>query len=52
MTLRPRVEVAPEVDRERAAALHARAGELCFVGRSCNFPIRHEAEVVVAACAT
>jgi organic hydroperoxide reductase OsmC/OhrA len=52
VTLRPRVEVAPESDRAAAAVLHDRAGELCFIAGSCSFPIRHRAEVEVASCAT
>lgn len=52
ITLRPRVEVATENDVSAAAALHDRAGELCFIASSCNFPIRHQAEIVVASCAT
>jgi len=41
IVLRPRVVIASG-DRGQAIALHARAGELCFIARSCNFPIRHE----------
>ncbi len=46
--LRPRVTVAAGTDLELASALHARAGQLCFIAGSCNFPVRHQAEVRVA----
>lgn len=46
MTLRPRVTISHGGDREAAAALHARAGELCFIANSCSFPIRHQPSVV------
>ncbi len=29
-------------DLEKATQLHERAHELCFIARSCNFPIRHD----------
>lgn len=45
--LRPRVTVARGADVAAAAALHARASELCFIANSCRFPIAHEAEVEV-----
>lgn len=43
--LRPRVVVADEADPVTANALHARAHALCFIARSCNFPVRVEAQV-------
>jgi organic hydroperoxide reductase OsmC/OhrA len=45
IVLEPRVTVAPEDDLGAAEALHSRAHELCFIASSCNFPIRHRAEV-------
>jgi organic hydroperoxide reductase OsmC/OhrA len=45
ITLRPRVRLAPGGDRAAAVRLHARAHELCFIARSCSFPVRHEPEV-------
>jgi organic hydroperoxide reductase OsmC/OhrA len=45
VTLRPRVKIS---DPSRAAdipALHAKAHELCFISRSVNFPVEHEAIV-------
>jgi organic hydroperoxide reductase OsmC/OhrA len=47
VTLRPRVTVSRGSDAGAAAALHERAGELCFIARSCNFPIRHQPAVEV-----
>jgi organic hydroperoxide reductase OsmC/OhrA len=49
--LRPRVTVAAGSDPEAAAALHHRAHELCFIANSCSFPIRHQAQVVIAGAA-
>ena len=43
--LRPRVTLAPGADKTKALALHVEAHEGCFIARSVNFPVRHEAEV-------
>lgn len=45
--LHPSVTIAPPSDPATAVALHARAGELCFIANSCRFPIRHRPEVRV-----
>ena len=45
IALRPRVTLARGSDPARAEALHARAGELCFIANSCSFPIGHEAQI-------
>jgi organic hydroperoxide reductase OsmC/OhrA len=42
VTLRPRVALADEAHAERAAELHHRAHELCFIANSCSVPIRVE----------
>jgi len=47
VTLRPRVTIA-DSDVERAAKLHDKAHELCFIANSCSVPIRHEATIHVA----
>lgn len=47
ITLRPRLTLAPGGDRAAAFRLHARSHELCFIARSCCFPIRHQPEVQV-----
>jgi organic hydroperoxide reductase OsmC/OhrA len=44
IVLHPVVKIAAG-DLEKARHFHERAHELCFIARSCNFPIRHEAEV-------
>lgn len=50
--LRPRVRIAPgsdpERNRARAEALHEEAHQTCFIANSVNFPVRHEAETVIA----
>ena len=46
--LRPRVTVARGTDVEKAHALHEKAHEECFIASSVNFPVRHEATIVVA----
>lgn len=46
-TLRPRVTVALESMVETARAAHQEASELCFIANSVNFPILHEAEIIV-----
>ena len=45
VTLRPRVVVAHSAMIETAQALHAEANRMCFIARSVNFPVHHEAEV-------
>jgi organic hydroperoxide reductase OsmC/OhrA len=47
ITLRPRVTLAAGSDPASALALHERAHALCFIAGSCNFPIHHQAQVVV-----
>lgn len=42
VTLRPRVELADESQRELADRLHDDAHATCFIARSVNFPVRHE----------
>jgi organic hydroperoxide reductase OsmC/OhrA len=46
--LRPRVTVARGADVDAAQALHGAAHAECFIANSVNFPVRHEATVVVA----
>ncbi len=45
VTLRPHVTLAPDADRAKALALHEVAHARCFIARSVNFPVRHEATV-------
>jgi organic hydroperoxide reductase OsmC/OhrA len=48
VVLRPRVTVARGTDLDKAHALHEQAHEGCFIASSVNFPVRHEATIVVA----
>ena len=45
VTLRPVVTIEPRNDRSKAAELHHRAHELCFIARSVNFPVEVEPEI-------
>lgn len=45
VVLHPKVTVAPGSDAAKALALHHEAHEKCFIARSVNFPVEHEAEV-------
>ncbi len=47
--LRPRVTVAEPSMVEAAHAAHAQAHEWCFIANSVNFPVRHEATIMVAS---
>ena len=47
--LRPRVVISSESPTEKALHLHSVAHKLCFIANSVNFPVRHEAEIAVAA---
>jgi organic hydroperoxide reductase OsmC/OhrA len=44
--LRPRVTITDGARIADADALHHRAGELCFIARSVNFPVEHQAVTV------
>jgi len=51
-TLRPIVTLAAHhtaADADRAAQLHQRASELCFIANSVSFPVHHEVRIEVAA---
>lgn len=45
VTLRPTVTVAQRWMCDEAERLHDDVGALCFIARSVNFPIRHQARV-------
>lgn len=47
-TLRPVVTIAPQSDPAVAAALHDQAHAMCFIARSVNFPVHHQATIVQA----
>lgn len=47
-TLRPRVTISAESDRDAALEAHHPAHEACFIARSVNFPVRVEPTVDMA----
>lgn len=46
VVLKPTVVIKAGGDTEKAAQLHERANELCFIARSVNFPVGHEPTIV------
>jgi organic hydroperoxide reductase OsmC/OhrA len=46
--LHPQVTVAPGSDTAKAHELHEAAHAVCFIARSVNFPVHHEAQIVIA----
>ena len=48
VTLHPRVTVPPGTDRALIEKLHEQAHASCFIARSVNFPVEHEAIVSFA----
>jgi organic hydroperoxide reductase OsmC/OhrA len=48
VVLRPTVTVADAAMVEAARAAHDQAHEWCFIANSVNFPVRHEATILVA----
>lgn len=46
VTLHPRVSIRDKNQEPLALELHARAHADCFIASSCNFPIRHQPEVI------
>ncbi len=47
VTLRPRVMITSNNDAATAERLHEKAGAMCFIARSVNFPVAHVPEIVV-----
>lgn len=47
--LRPHVTLRAGADARAAEALHAQAHAMCFIARSVNFPVGHDAVTLVAA---
>ena len=47
VTLRPRVTITAESDAAAAEQLHEKANAMCFIARSVNCPVDHEAETVI-----
>lgn len=48
VVLHPQVTLADPARSADAMDLHAKAHELCFIARSVNFPVEHEATIVNA----
>ena len=48
VTLHPEVTVAPGSDTAKAYELHDAARAVCFIARSVNFPVLHEAQITIA----
>ncbi len=46
VSLKPRVTISAGSDPETAEALHEKAHAMCFIARSVNFPVSHQAEIV------
>lgn len=49
VTLRPRVTVTEARMLEAAERMHAEAHKKCFIANSVNFPVSHEATIVVGS---
>ena len=47
VTLNPIVTVTDESMVSKANELHKKAGELCFIASSCNFPVQHHSTIKV-----
>lgn len=46
VALRPRVTISSDSDAGRAERLHQNANALCFIAKSVNFPVEHQAEIL------
>jgi organic hydroperoxide reductase OsmC/OhrA len=49
VVLKPHVTITDTYRKADAESLHARAHQLCFIARSVNFPVEHQATVEAAA---
>jgi organic hydroperoxide reductase OsmC/OhrA len=47
VTLYPAVTITDPSMKEKANSLHEKANELCFIARSCNFPIHHKPSIKI-----
>ncbi|MDO6759270.1 OsmC family protein [Tamlana sp. 2_MG-2023] len=45
--LSPVVTIKNSAQKELALKLHEKANALCFIANSCNFPITHQAKVII-----
>lgn len=48
VTLKPEVTITEPEKIELANSLHHQANQMCFIARSCNFPVRHQPSCKVA----
>lgn len=48
ITLKPQVTITDPAKRDQAIALHHDANAFCFIAQSVNFPVGHEAEILIA----
>lgn len=46
--LRPKIKITRDSNIEKAHSIHGEIHKYCFIARSVNFPIRHEAEIFVS----
>ncbi len=44
--LRPRVIISGSSNKAMAESLHEKANKMCFIANSCNFPVKHEPEII------
>lgn len=49
VVLKPKVTIKAGGDTQKADQLHERANELCFIARSVNFSVGHEATIIEQA---
>lgn len=47
VTLNPLVTVSEEAMIETAIDLHRKANEMCYIAKSCNFPVHHKPTVCI-----
>lgn len=47
VVLRPTIQILEQNKVEQAEALHTKANQLCFIANSMNFPVKHEATIMV-----
>jgi organic hydroperoxide reductase OsmC/OhrA len=47
VVLKPEVKISNGAKIPQAEVLHEKANNMCFIANSCNFPVKHEAVVIV-----
>lgn len=43
--LKPKITISADSDKQKATDIHGQIHEFCFIARSVNFPVTHEAEI-------